>query len=67
MGRSRHCVRRALVRRPTKTDASAQAIPIPEDIQPIIEAWREVCPDTSICVLPVDAECYERDHGLPNK
>src|SRR5215469_11983791 len=31
----------------TKTEASAQAIPIPEDIQPIIEAWREVSPDSS--------------------
>ena len=31
----------------TKTEASAQAIPVPEDIQPIIEAWREICPDTS--------------------
>lgn len=30
-----------------KTDASAQAIPIPEDIQPIIEAWRDICPDVS--------------------
>jgi integrase len=25
----------------------AGAVPIPEDIQPIIEAWKQVCPDTS--------------------
>ena len=46
-GRLRNCLRRTLYEGKTKTEASAQAIPIPEDIQPIIEAWREVCPDTS--------------------
>ena len=30
-----------------KTDASSEAIPIPEDVRPIIEAWRSVCKDTS--------------------
>jgi integrase len=30
-----------------KTDDSRDAIPIPEDIQPTIEAWRQVCADTS--------------------
>jgi integrase len=30
-----------------KTKASRNAVPIPEDIRPIIEAWRELCPDTS--------------------
>jgi integrase len=30
-----------------KTNASRNAVPIPEDIRPIIEAWKQVCPDTS--------------------
>lgn len=30
-----------------KTEASNEAIPIPEDIRPIIEAWKSVCKDTS--------------------
>ena len=30
-----------------KTNASWNAVPIPEDIRPIIEAWKQVCPDTS--------------------
>ena len=30
-----------------KTKASRNAIPIPEDIQPIVDAWRQTCPDTS--------------------
>jgi integrase len=30
-----------------KTNASRNAVPIPEDIRTIIEAWRQVCPDTS--------------------
>jgi len=30
-----------------KTDASGEAIPIPEDVRPLIEAWRSICKDTS--------------------
>jgi len=30
-----------------KTNASWNAVPIPEDIRPIIEAWKQTCPDTS--------------------
>ena len=30
-----------------KTKASRNAIPIPEDIQPIVDAWRQTCPHTS--------------------
>jgi integrase len=30
-----------------KTDASSEAIPIPEDVRPLIEAWRRICKDTS--------------------
>jgi integrase len=30
-----------------KTEASRDAIPIPADIRPIIESWRQLCPDTS--------------------
>jgi integrase len=30
-----------------KTNASWNGVPIPEDIQPIVEAWKQVCPDTS--------------------
>ena len=30
-----------------QTHGSRNAVPIPEDIRPIIEAWRELCPDTS--------------------
>jgi integrase len=30
-----------------KTDESRSAVPIPEDIRPIIEAWRQQCRDTS--------------------
>jgi integrase len=30
-----------------KTDESRDAIPIPEDIRPAMEAWRQVCEDTS--------------------
>jgi integrase len=30
-----------------KTEGSGEAIPIPEDIRPIIEAWKSVCKDTS--------------------
>jgi integrase len=29
-----------------KTDASRSAVPVPEDIRPIIEAWRRACPNT---------------------
>lgn len=30
-----------------KTETSRNAVPVPDDIAPIIEAWRQVCPDTS--------------------
>jgi integrase len=30
-----------------KTEASRNAVPIPDDIVPIIEAWRQACSDTS--------------------
>lgn len=30
-----------------KNDASRSAVPIPEDVRPIIEAWKRKCPDTS--------------------
>lgn len=30
-----------------KTEASRSTVPIPEDIRPIIEAWKRKCPDTS--------------------
>jgi integrase len=36
-----------LYRGQVKTGASRNAIPIPDDIAPIIEAWRQVCPDIS--------------------
>jgi integrase len=36
-----------LYRGRVKTDASRGAVPIPDDIIPIIEAWRLACPDSS--------------------
>jgi len=30
-----------------KTEASRSAVPVPEDLRPILEAWRRACPDTS--------------------
>lgn len=36
-----------LYRGQVKTGASRNAVPIPDDIVPIVEAWRQVCPDTS--------------------
>lgn len=36
-----------LYRGQVKTDASRSAVPIPDDIMPIVEAWRRVCPDSS--------------------
>lgn len=30
-----------------KTEASRDSIPIPEDIRPIVEGWRKLCPDAS--------------------
>ena len=30
-----------------KTEASRGAVSIPEDVRPIVEAWRHACPDTS--------------------
>lgn len=30
-----------------KTEASRDAVPVPADIRPIIESWRQLCPDTS--------------------
>ena len=36
-----------LYRGQVKTDASRNAVPIPDDIIPVVEAWRQVCPDTS--------------------
>ena len=36
-----------LYRGQVKTGASRNAVPIPDDIVPIIEAWRQICPDTS--------------------
>jgi integrase len=36
-----------LYRGQVKTGASRSAVTIPDDIIPIVEAWRQVCPDTS--------------------
>jgi integrase len=36
-----------LYRGQVKTGASRSTVPIPDDIGPIIEAWRHVCPDSS--------------------
>jgi hypothetical protein len=36
-----------LYRGQVKTEASRNAVPIPDDIVPITEAWRQICPDTS--------------------
>ena len=36
-----------LYRGRVKTDASRSAVPIPDDIIPIVEAWRRACPDSS--------------------
>jgi integrase len=30
-----------------KTNASGSAVPVPEDIRPIIDAWKQMCQDTS--------------------
>ena len=40
-----------LYRGQVKTEASRNAIPIPDDIVPVIEAWRHVCPDISADAL----------------
>ena len=36
-----------LYRGQVKTRASRNSVPIPDDIIPIVEAWRQVCPDIS--------------------
>lgn len=36
-----------LYRGQVKTNASRSTVPIPDDIIPIVEAWRRMCPDTS--------------------
>jgi len=36
-----------LYRGQVKTKASRNSVPIPDDIIPIVEAWRQVCPDIS--------------------
>jgi integrase len=36
-----------LYRGQVKTKASRNSVPIPDDIIPIVEAWRQLCPDTS--------------------
>jgi len=36
-----------LYRGQVKTDASRSAVPIPDDIMPIVETWRRLCPDSS--------------------
>jgi integrase len=36
-----------LYRGQVKTKASRNSIPIPDDIIPVVEAWRQLCPDTS--------------------
>jgi integrase len=30
-----------------KTEASRDSVPVPEDIRPVLEAWRQMCPDVS--------------------
>lgn len=36
-----------LYRGQVKTEESRNAVPVPDDIIPVIEAWRELCPDIS--------------------
>ncbi len=36
-----------LYRGQVKTDASRSVVPIPDDIMPIVETWRRLCPDSS--------------------
>jgi integrase len=38
---------RHMYRGQVKTKASRNSVPIPDDIIPIVEAWRQLCPDTS--------------------
>jgi integrase len=40
-----------LYRGHVKTGASRSAVPIPDDIIPIVEAWRRICPDSSLEAL----------------
>ena len=40
-----------LYRGQVKTKASRNSVPIPDDIIPIVEAWRQLCPDTSAGAL----------------
>jgi integrase len=40
-----------------KTEASRDSVPIPDDIRPIVEGWRKLCPDTSPEALMFPTYC----------
>src|SRR5262249_22859224 len=58
-----------LYRGQVKTDASRSTVPIPDDIIPIVEAWRRVCPDTSpeALMLPTFGRDERKGENVPRR
>jgi hypothetical protein len=58
-----------LYRGQLKTDASRGAVPIPDDIIPIIEAWRMTCPDSSpeALLFPTFGRAERKGQKVPRR
>lgn len=58
-----------LYRGRVKTDASRSAVPIPDDIIPVVEAWRQVCPDSSpeALMFPTFGRAERKGRKVPRR
>lgn len=58
-----------LYRGRVKTDASRSAVPIPDDIMPIVEAWRRECPDSSpeALMFPTFGRAERKGRKVPRR
>jgi integrase len=58
-----------LYRGRVKTDASRSAVPIPDDIIPIVEAWRRECTDSSpeALMFPTFGRAERKGHKVPRR
>jgi hypothetical protein len=58
-----------LYRGRVKTNASRSAVPVPDDIIPIIEAWRRECPDSSpeALMFPTFGRAERKGRKVPRR
>lgn len=58
-----------LYRGRVKTDASRSAVPLPDDIIPIVEAWRQICPDSSpeALMFPTFGKAERKGRKVPRR